>query len=78
MRPFRLLLFATSIFVFGCHSGDKKKDAANTEKQPMKVNAPFSHKKKTGELYYQLTGAVIADESVDLKAELAGRITGIF
>ncbi len=46
MRPFRLLLFATSIFAFGCHSGDKKKDAANNGKQPMKVNALILHKEK--------------------------------
>ncbi|HRV51591.1 MAG TPA: efflux RND transporter periplasmic adaptor subunit [Bacteroidia bacterium] len=77
MRPFRLLLFATSIFAFGCHSGDKKKDAANNGKQPMKVNALILHKEKL-ENIIRSTGAVIADESVDLKAELAGRITGIF
>lgn len=77
MRPLTTLLFVLSIFIFSCRSGDKKNEASNAKKQPMQVNALILQKEKL-ENIIRSTGTVLADESVDLKAELSGRITGIF
>ncbi|MBS1765199.1 MAG: efflux RND transporter periplasmic adaptor subunit [Bacteroidetes bacterium] len=79
MMPSRTFIFPlTLLLLFSCKSSDQKKnDAVDNRKQPMKVNAFILHKEKL-ENIIRSTGTVIADESVDLKAEMAGRITGIF
>jgi len=80
MSIYKIVLLSGLVF-FSCKSEEKKTDSpkpnAQNEQKPLKVDGIIAHEEiTTGTI--STTGTIIANEEVEVKSEISGRITGIY
>ncbi|MEZ4912118.1 MAG: efflux RND transporter periplasmic adaptor subunit [Saprospiraceae bacterium] len=74
-------IFLGSIFLFGCKTSEKEKtpitDPTKKEQKTLTVDGIIAKESILSDAI-QVTGSVLANEEVELRSEISGRVTGIY